>query len=119
MDELARFRLDDKVAVVSGGTGSIGSRLGLALAGVGARVVIVGRSTGKSALLAKQIKGLGSEALLVNADVTKKVDADRAIDEAMAEVRPCRHHRECRRWRRGQCPLPSRGLPGKRVGPDR
>src|SRR5687768_14501667 len=84
-DELARFRLDGKVAVVSGGTGSIGSRLALAFAGVGARVAILGRSAGKSAPLAKQIKALGSEALLVSADVTKKADADRAIDETLAK----------------------------------
>jgi hypothetical protein len=37
-DELARFRLDGRVAVVSGG-----SRLCAALAGVGARIVVVGR----------------------------------------------------------------------------
>ena len=84
-DELARFRLDGRVAVVSGGTGAIGTRLALALAGVGAKIAIVGRSAGESAPLSKQIEELGSEALLVAADVTKKVDADRAIDETVTE----------------------------------
>ncbi len=80
-NELARFRLDEQVAVVSGGTGSIGSRLALALARAGARVAIVGRSGEMAADLAKQIGDAGSEALLVSADVTKREDADRAIDE--------------------------------------
>jgi gluconate 5-dehydrogenase len=42
-DELERFRLDGRVAVVSGGSGGIGVRLCAALAGVGARLVVVGR----------------------------------------------------------------------------
>jgi NAD(P)-dependent dehydrogenase (short-subunit alcohol dehydrogenase family) len=42
-DELARFRLDGRVAVVSGGSGGIGSRLRAALGGVGARIVVLGR----------------------------------------------------------------------------
>ena len=44
MDELSRFRLDGRVALVAGGSGGIGVRLCGALAGVGARVAIVGRS---------------------------------------------------------------------------
>ena len=46
-DELARFRLDGRVAVVSGGTGAIGRRLSLALAGVGAKVAVLGRSAAR------------------------------------------------------------------------
>jgi NAD(P)-dependent dehydrogenase (short-subunit alcohol dehydrogenase family) len=84
-DELARFRLDGRVAVVSGGTGAIGRRLALALAGVGAKVAVIGRSAGKATDLAQSIKDAGSEALLVAADVTKREEADRAIDETMAK----------------------------------
>jgi gluconate 5-dehydrogenase len=82
-DELARFRLDGRVAVVSGGTGGIGKRLSLAFAGVGARVAVLGRSASDASDLATEIKDAGSEALLVSADVTKRADADRAIDETM------------------------------------
>ena len=71
-DELARYRLDGRVAVVSGGTGAIGHRLALAFAGVGAKVAVIGRSGSDAADIAKEIEGLGSEALLVSADVTKK-----------------------------------------------
>ena len=80
VDELARFRLDDRVAVVSGGTGGIGRRLSLALAATGARVGILGRSAEDATDLVDEIVELGSEAHLVSVDVTKREDVDRAID---------------------------------------
>ncbi len=83
-DELARFRLDGRVAVVSGGTGGIGRRLSLALAAVGARVGVLGRSAGDAADLQDEIKALGSEAHLVSADVTRREEADRAIGDVMS-----------------------------------
>jgi NAD(P)-dependent dehydrogenase (short-subunit alcohol dehydrogenase family) len=82
-DELARFRLDGRVAVVSGGTGGIGSRLSLALAAVGARVVVLGRTAGQATDLARSIEALGSEARLVSVDVTRREEADLAIEEAL------------------------------------
>ncbi len=82
-DELARFRLDGRVAVVSGGTGGIGRRLSVALAGVGARVAIVGRSAAQATDVQQAIEDVGAEALLVTADVTRKADADRAIDRTV------------------------------------
>jgi NAD(P)-dependent dehydrogenase (short-subunit alcohol dehydrogenase family) len=81
VDELARFRLDGRVAVVSGGTGGIGSRLAVGLARVGANVAVLGRSAGDATELKQAIADAGSEALLVSVDVTNKADADRAIDE--------------------------------------
>jgi len=84
-DELTRFRLDGRVAVVSGGTGAIGQRIALGLAGVGAKVAVVGRSGKEATDLQQSIKRLGSDALLVSADVTAKADADRAIDETVQQ----------------------------------
>jgi len=80
-DELARFRLDGRVAVVSGGTGGIGQRLSLAFAGVGANVAVVGRSGAEATDLERSIKDAGSEAVLISADVTKREEANRAIAE--------------------------------------
>jgi gluconate 5-dehydrogenase len=81
-DELARFRLDGRVAVVSGGTGAIGSRLALGLAGVGAKVALLGRTASAAGDMANKVEAAGSEALLINADVTHKADADRAVEQA-------------------------------------
>jgi gluconate 5-dehydrogenase len=83
-DELARFRLDGRVAIVSGGTGAIGRRLALALARTGAKIAALGRSANDASELASEVEDAGSEALLVSADVTKKADADRAVDETLA-----------------------------------
>ena len=83
--ELARFRLEGRVAVVSGGTGAIGRRLSLALARTGAKVAVLGRSADGASDLADEVAAAGSEALLVSADVTRKVDADRAVEETLAK----------------------------------
>ena len=52
---------------------------------MGAKVAVLGRSAGDAADVERSISDLGSEVLLVTADVTKKEDADRAIDETMAK----------------------------------
>ena len=84
VDELARFRLDGRVAVVSGGAGGIGGRLSVALAGVGARVAVLGRSAENATELATKIGELGSEAHRVSVDVTRREEADRAIEETVS-----------------------------------
>jgi gluconate 5-dehydrogenase len=82
-DELARFRLDGKVAVVPGGSGGIGIRLCEALAGVGARVVVAGRDEGRAEGAVAKVRDAGSEGLAVAADVTRRADADRVVEAAL------------------------------------
>jgi NAD(P)-dependent dehydrogenase (short-subunit alcohol dehydrogenase family) len=77
--ELDRFRLDGRVAVVSGGSGGIGSRLCAALAGVGARVVVVGRDRDRASAA---LDAAGGNGLAIAADVTRKDQADAAIEAA-------------------------------------
>jgi gluconate 5-dehydrogenase len=83
-DELARFRLDGRVAIVAGGTGGIGSRVTLALARVGAHVVVHGRDPAKASALAQRLRDEGAEAISVNGDLTRRTDADRLVEEALA-----------------------------------
>jgi NAD(P)-dependent dehydrogenase (short-subunit alcohol dehydrogenase family) len=80
--ELDRFRLDGRVAVVPGGSGGIGARLCAALAGVGARVVVIGRGEARAQAVVETVRAAGSEGLAVAADVTRKADADRAVAAA-------------------------------------
>ena len=49
IDELQRFTLADRVAVVAGGSGGVGVRTCGALAAVGAKVAIIGRSEERQA----------------------------------------------------------------------
>ena len=77
------FRIDGHVAVIPGGSGAIGSALGVALAGAGASVVVVGRARERGEAAAKRIRAAGGDALVVEADVTIKEEADRSIAEAM------------------------------------
>jgi gluconate 5-dehydrogenase len=83
-DELQRFRLDGRVAIVTGATGGIGSRLSAALAGVGARVVVHGRDEARAASVAGRLRDAGAEAVPVVGDLTRRADADRLADEALA-----------------------------------
>jgi gluconate 5-dehydrogenase len=78
-DELDRFLLDGRVAIVSGGSGAIGSRAATALVGVGARVVLAGRSQSRLDEAVERSTQAGGEAIGVVADVTSKADADRLV----------------------------------------
>jgi gluconate 5-dehydrogenase len=81
VDELSRFRLDGRIALVSGGSGGIGVRLCGALASVGASVAIVGRSEARLEAAREAVEAAGSDALVVAADVTQEADAERAVAE--------------------------------------
>jgi NAD(P)-dependent dehydrogenase (short-subunit alcohol dehydrogenase family) len=66
------FRIDDKVAVIIGGTGGIGRALSYGLAEYGARVVIVGTDFPKAVAIAEDIrlKHKTSEATAFKLDIT-------------------------------------------------
>src|SRR5688572_11015806 len=66
------FGVKGKVAVVTGGTGVLGSEMCRALAQAGARVVIIGRRKDAADALADAIKKSGGEALGISADVLQE-----------------------------------------------
>jgi NAD(P)-dependent dehydrogenase (short-subunit alcohol dehydrogenase family) len=63
------FSLENKVAVITGGTGVLGSSMVKALSLAGAKVVILGRRKDVADDLAKEIQKSGGEAIGVSADV--------------------------------------------------
>jgi gluconate 5-dehydrogenase len=83
MSQLDIFSLDGRVVVIPGGSGGIGSALAEALAGVGAKVVIVGRTSETANAAVEKVVAAGSEGLAVTADVTDESDAQRMVDESV------------------------------------
>ena len=76
MSEL--FSVDDKIIVISGSTGVLGSAMTAYLAGQGARVVALGRNTDKVNSLIEGIKNTRHKVFPLIADVTNERDLERA-----------------------------------------
>jgi gluconate 5-dehydrogenase len=81
--ELQRFTLADRVAVVAGGSGGVGVRTCGALAGVGAKVAVIGRSPERLEEARLAVEKAGGEALVIAGDMADKAAADGAIQQAM------------------------------------
>jgi len=78
-------KLAGKNAVVTGPTSGIGRGTALALAGAGARVILVARSPEKCATVAQRLRDLGGpEPITIIADLSLLSEAKRAADEILA-----------------------------------
>lgn len=84
MDPLKQFRLDGRVALVTGASSGIGAVLAEALAATGARVVLAARRADRTKALAEKIRAAGGEAMPVLLDVTEIDSIQRAFDELEA-----------------------------------
>jgi gluconate 5-dehydrogenase len=80
------FDLSGRVAVIPGGGGAIGSAIGVGLAEAGAAVAVVGRSAERLDRAVAVIAASGSKAIAVTADATISDEAQRAIDETVAQL---------------------------------
>ena len=78
------FRLDGKVALVTGGYGGIGEAVSRGLAAVGARVAISGHNGDKAAALAEALKAQGCDAYGTAFEATSVEDTRRMVDEVAA-----------------------------------
>ncbi|UII26932.1 SDR family oxidoreductase [Fulvivirga maritima] len=77
--------LTNKVAVVTGSSKGIGAAIALRLADAGAKVVINYNGNKEAAEeVLDSIKGKGGEAVVIQADVSKRADVTRLFDEAIS-----------------------------------
>jgi 7-alpha-hydroxysteroid dehydrogenase len=82
---LDRFRVDDKVAIVTGGGLGIGRGIAIALAEAGADVVVAARTQADLDEVAGAVRAAGRRALAVPTDVTKTEDLERLVGAALEE----------------------------------
>jgi NAD(P)-dependent dehydrogenase (short-subunit alcohol dehydrogenase family) len=80
------FRLDGKVAVVTGGTGGIGAAICTLYANVGANVAVVDLDAGQAQALADEINKAGGTAIGIGCDVTKEASTLEAVARVVAEL---------------------------------
>ena len=79
-DATARFRLDDRVALITGASSGIGASMASALAGAGARVVMTARRVERLEKLAESLPG----SLALRCDVADDADLESLVERTMA-----------------------------------
>ncbi len=79
MNPLDTFRLDGRVAFVSGGGGAIGSALAVALGSAGARVALADIDQAHADAAADRVRAVGVDCLALAGDVTSEAEAQRVV----------------------------------------
>ena len=84
MEQLSIFGLEGRIALVVGGGGAIGSALAVGLAGAGATVAVVGRTSETLEAAVARIGETGAASLAVVADASDREAAERAVAAVVA-----------------------------------
>lgn len=85
MSVLDKFRLDDKVVIVTGASSGLGVAFAQACAEAGADVVLAARRTDKLQDTADLVRAAGRRALTVATDVSSPEQCQAMVDAAIAE----------------------------------
>jgi NAD(P)-dependent dehydrogenase (short-subunit alcohol dehydrogenase family) len=78
-----RFSLDDRVALIVGGSGGIGSAMAEALGTAGASIAIAGRNAERAEAAAARVRDAGAQSLAVVADAHDQDDCERMVAETL------------------------------------
>src|SRR3954466_303908 len=81
---LDKFKLDGKVALVTGASSGLGQAIAIALAEAGADIACHARSTGKADETAARIESIGRRTVTVTGDMADKAAPVRIVEETIA-----------------------------------
>jgi len=80
------FRLDGKVALITGGGGGLGSAIARAYAEAGADIAVVGRSAAPLEAVREEVERLGRRCAVVPADVSKPEQLARLVHQTVEQL---------------------------------
>ena len=87
VDPQKLFDISGRTAVITGGTGVLGSAMALGLARAGANVVVLGRKKESGDILLKKIQEAGKKAMFVQADVLVAAQLQEAKEKILKEYK--------------------------------
>jgi 2-deoxy-D-gluconate 3-dehydrogenase len=82
---MTSFRLDSRVALVTGGSGGLGAAVAVALAEAGADVAVHGNSRSPDATCAR-IRALGRRAVAITGNLGDALEAERLVADALGAL---------------------------------
>jgi NAD(P)-dependent dehydrogenase (short-subunit alcohol dehydrogenase family) len=81
--EVNIMMLENKVALVTGGTSGIGRGTAIAFGAAGAKVVFSGRREAEGQETAKLIRGIGAECLFVRSDISSEAEVQALVEKTI------------------------------------